>query len=83
MVVYTWLCNTSGGCLLVVTLFHGGVNVWESFVALYPSETGETSAAVAITTTEMFLAVVLVVAFGAATLVRGGIERPAYSDSQS
>lgn len=82
-VVYTWLFNNTSGSLLAVTLFHGGVNVWGSLVALHPSETGETSSAVAITGTEVLLAVILVVVFGAATLVRDGTELPADSDTQS
>lgn len=81
-VVYTWLFNNTGGSLLAVTLFHGGLNVWGGLVALHPSETGETISAVAITGTQVLLALVLVVAFGAATLSGGATAGPPHSDSQ-
>lgn len=69
-VVYTWLYNNTGGSVLAVTLFHGGMNVWGRLVALHPAETGETISAVLITGSQLLLAVVLVVVFGATSLTR-------------
>ena len=80
-VVHTWLFNNTGGSLLAVTLFHSGLNVSGSLVALHPSETGETISAVAIAGTQVLLAIVLVVVFGAVTLTGRVAAGPSPSDT--
>lgn len=69
-VAYTWLFNNTGGSVLAVTLLHAGYNFWGPMLVLHPGQTGSLLSAYVITGTDVLIALVLVVAFGAATLRR-------------
>jgi membrane protease YdiL (CAAX protease family) len=67
-VMYTWLFNNTGGSVLAVTLLHAGTNLWGRLLGPAPTAT---PAATAFTGVNMLLAIVLLVAFGGATLADG------------
>ncbi len=64
-VMYTWLFNNTGGSVLAVTLLHAGTNLWGPLLA--PKPTGGPALTVFVAV-NVFIAVVVVVLYGAATL---------------
>lgn len=81
-VAYTWLFNNTGGSVLAATLLHAGYNFWGPMLSLHPAQTGSDLSAYLLTGFDVAFAVVLVLAFGAATLRgrragRGTVPTPA------
>jgi hypothetical protein len=67
-VMYTWLFNSTGGSVLAVTLLHGGLNVWNRFIAVHPFNTGDPLSGAVMVGVVTIVAVVLVAHYGGRTL---------------
>lgn len=78
-VLYTWLYNNTRGSLLSVTLLHAGLNVWGPLVALHPDETGDPLSAYIMVGGYGIVAIILILAFGGATLVNPKSTTPTFN----